>query len=33
MRALEIDTLPALVISADPIDLEEPKKENYDNIF
>jgi len=28
MRALEIDTLPALVISADPMNLKEPRKEN-----
>lgn len=28
MKALEIDTLPALVVSSDPIDLENPKKEN-----
>jgi len=28
MKTLEIDTLPALVVSPDPIDLENPRKEN-----
>lgn len=28
MRALEIDSLPALILSSDPIDLTKPRKEN-----